>query len=301
MFALTYAQYGDPSVLEVTNTPEPHAGPGQVRIAVRASGVNPVDWKIRAGHLQGVLDIPLPAIVGLEAAGVVDEVGEGVEAVSVGDEVFGLGTSTAAEFAVLDHFAHKPAALNWEQAGGLPVAAETALRALEIIKPSAGQTLLLDGAAGGVGSAAAQFARAAGVNVIGTASESNHEYLRSLGVEPTTYGPGLAERVAALTPNPVDVALDTAGKGSLRELVQITGSADNVVTIADFTAAEQGVRSTSESSAFHALPKAGSLVDEGKFVVRIDSLFPLSDAAKAHERSEAGHLSGKIVLTVPEA
>jgi NADPH:quinone reductase-like Zn-dependent oxidoreductase len=301
MFALTYAQYGDPSVLEVTNAPEPHAGPGQVRIAVRASGVNPVDWKIRAGHLQSVFDIPLPAIVGLEAAGVVDEVGEGVEGVSVGDEVFGLGSGTAAEFAVLNHFAPKPAALTWEQAGGLPVAAETALRALEIIKPSAGQTLLIDGAAGGVGSAAAQFARAAGVTVIGTASESNHEYLRSLGVVPTTYGPGLAERVAALTPNPVDVALDTAGKGSLRELVQITGSADNVVTIADYTAAEQGVRSTSESGAFHALPKAGSLVDEGKFVVRIDSLFPLSDAAIAHERSEGGHLSGKIVLTVPEA
>src|SRR5258708_4378681 len=151
MLALTYAQYGDPSVLEVTSVPEPHAGPGQVRIAVRTAGVNPVDWKFRAGFLKDVFPIALPAIPGMEAAGVIDEIGDGVEGVNVGDEVFGLGNGTSAEFAVLDHFTLKPAALTWEQAGGLALVAETAVRALEIINPTTGQTLLIEGAAGGVG------------------------------------------------------------------------------------------------------------------------------------------------------
>jgi NADPH:quinone reductase-like Zn-dependent oxidoreductase len=301
MLSVTYAKFGDPSVLEVTTMPEPHAGPGQVRIAVRVAGVNAFDWKVRAGYLQDAFPTPFPAIPGLEAAGVVDEVGEDVQGVSIGDEVFGLGNGTSAEFAVLDHFAVKPAGLSWEQAGGLSVVAETAVRALDIIHPSAGQTLLIEGAAGGVGSTAAQFARAAGVTVIGTASESNHEYLRSLGVLPTTYGPGLAGRVAALAQQGVDVVLDTAGQGSLTELIEIAGSPDNVVTIADFSAPEHGVRLTSQPQAFQALPEAARLAGEGKFTLAIDSEFALADAAKAHERSQGGHVSGKIILTVAEA
>lgn len=216
MRAVTFAEYGDPSVLQVTEVPEPHAGPGQVRVAVRAAGVNPWDWKVRAGYMKDVVPTALPAIPSLEAAGVVDEVGDGVEGVAVGDEVFGFAAAAAAEFAVMEHFAPKPAGLSWEEAGGLAVMAETAVRALEIIAPAPGQTLLIEGAAGGVGSAAAQFAIADGVTVIGTAGESNHAYLRSLGVLPTTYGPGLAERVAALAPKGVDVALDTAERARWR-------------------------------------------------------------------------------------
>jgi NADPH:quinone reductase-like Zn-dependent oxidoreductase len=295
---VTFATYGDPSVLEVTDVPEPHAGAGEVRIVVRAAALNPYDWKVRAGFMKDIFPTTFPAIPGLEAAGIVDEVGADVEGVSVGDEVYGFGSRTWAEFAVLPHFFGKPAALSWEQAGGLPVIAETALRALEIINPTAGQTLLIDGAAGGVGSAAAQFAIADGVTVIGTASESNHEYLRGLGVVPTTYGPGLADRVAALVPSGVDVALDTAGKGSVKELIDITGSPKNVVTIADFSAAELGVAVTSQTAAYHALPKAAELAEAGKFTVAIDSVFSLSDAAKAHERSEGGHLTGKVILRV---
>ncbi|MFE4369069.1 NADP-dependent oxidoreductase [Streptomyces sp. NPDC056835] len=296
MLAVEYAEYGDPSVLGVATMPEPHAGPGQVRIAVYAAGVNPVDWKTRSGELKHLMPRKLPAIPGKEAAGVVDEVGEGVDAVAVGDEVFGLGTATAAQFAVLDHFAPKPASLDWSQAGGLAFVSETAARALEILDPSPGQTLLIDGAAGGVGSAAAQFALADGVAVIGTAGESNHAYLRSLGAEPTTYGPGLPERVAALAPNGVDAALDTVGKGSLPDLVAITGSADRVVTVADLSAAEHGVRFTTKASAFDALAKAARLADEGKFDVRIAAEFTLADAAKAHEISQGGHVMGKVIL-----
>ncbi|WP_020576321.1 NADP-dependent oxidoreductase [Actinopolymorpha alba] len=301
MLAVTFAAYGEPSVLQLTTMPEPHAGPGQVRIRVRTAGVNPIDWKVRGGYLRDIFPTQFPAIPGAEAAGVVDEVGEGMEGVNVGDEVFGLGSGTYAELAVLHQFARKPAALTWEQAGGVAVAAETALRALEILHTAAGQTLLIDGAAGGVGSAAARFALAEGVTVIGTASEANHAYLRDLGVVPTTYGPGLPARVAGLAPNGVDVAFDTAGKGSLKELIEITGSADRVVTIANFAAAEHGVRLTTEPHAFHALPRAARLVEEGRYDVAVDSVFPLADAARAHERSEGGHVSGKIILAVADA
>ncbi|MDX6351570.1 MAG: hypothetical protein QOF84_6360 [Streptomyces sp.] len=305
MFALSFSEYGDPSVLQVTEVPEPHAGPGQVRIAVRTAGVNPLDWKIRAGYLKDSFPIELPAIPGMDAAGVVDEVGEGVEEVSVGDEVFGSGNGVSAQYAVLDHVTAKPASMSWAEAAGLPAPAETSLRALDVVgPPTAGQTLLIDGAAGGVGSIAAQFAIADGVHVIGTASESNHDHLRSLGVVPTTYGPGLKERVAALAPGGVDFAFDTAGKGSVKELIEIVGDPGRVITIADFSAAQYGALVTGAGThpqRFEALPKAAKLYEEGKLVVPIDSEFPLAEAPKAHERSEGGHVSGKIVLTVSQS
>jgi NADPH:quinone reductase-like Zn-dependent oxidoreductase len=300
MLALSYAKYGDPSVLELRQLPEPHAGPGEVRIAVRAAGVNPTDWKFRSGLLKDAFPMRLPAIVGFEASGVIDEVGAGVDGVRVGDEVFGVGSATSAEFAVLDHFSHKPAALSWEQAAGLALVAETALRGLELLGVASGQTLLIEGAAGGVGSAAAQFAIARGLSVIGTASEPNHEYLRSLGVVPTTYGPGLRNRVAVLAPGGIDVVLDAAGKGSLKNLVAIAGGPEKVVTLADFSAAEHNVRLTVAPGAFHALPEAARLFEEGRYTVAVDSQFGLADAAKAHERSEAGHLRGKIILKIAE-
>ncbi|WP_326731695.1 NADP-dependent oxidoreductase [Streptomyces phaeochromogenes] len=301
MFALTFPEYGPPSVLEVATVPEPHAGQGQVRIKVRTAAVNPFDWKIRAGYLRDMMPTQFPATVGSDAAGVIDEVGEGVEGVSVGDEVFGVGQNATAEYTVLDHFVAKPTALSFEQAAGIPAVAETALRTLNLLNPAAGQTLLIDGAAGGVGSIAAQFAIADGVTVIGTASEANHDYLRSLGVVPTTYGPGLEARVAELAPGGIDAALDTAGKGSLPDLVKITGTPDKVVTIADFSAAEHGVQLTTgmgETQPQLALEKALQLFEQGKLTVAVDSLFPLEEAAKAHERSEGGHVSGKIILTV---
>lgn len=308
MFALTFAEYGDPSVLRVAEVPEPHAGPGQVRIAVRAAGVNPVDWKIRSGFMKDDFPVELPCVAGMDAAGVVDEVGEGVEGVSPGDEVFGSGNGVSAQFAVLDHFAAKPATMSWSQAAALPVPAETAQRALGLLDllggPAAGQTLLIEGAAGGVGTVAAQFAIADGATVIGTASEPNHGYLRSLGVVPTTYGPGLTERVAALAPGGVGFALDTAGKGSVPELIAIVGDPARVVTIADFSAGQYGARVTgagTDPQRYDALPRAARLFEAGGLTVTVDSEFPLTEAAKAHERSEGGHVTGKIVLTVSPA
>jgi NADPH:quinone reductase-like Zn-dependent oxidoreductase len=304
MFALAFDEYGDPSVLHMTELPEPHAGPGEVRIAVRTAGVNPVDWKVRAGYMQEVMPVVFPAIPGMDAAGVVDEVGEGVEGVGVGDEVFGSGSGVAAEYAVLAHFAAKPASMSWAQAAALPAPAETAQRTLGLLgSPAAGQTLLIEGAAGGVGSTAAQFALADGVTVIGTASPGNHDRLRSLGVIPTTYGPGLVERVAELAPGGVDYVLDTAGKGSMPDLIAIAGDPAKVITIADFSAAQSGVRVTGagmDPQRFDALPKAARLFEDGELAIAIDSQFPLAETAKAHERSEGGHVTGKIVLTVAQ-
>ncbi|QKV69168.1 NADP-dependent oxidoreductase [Streptomyces harbinensis] len=301
MRALTYTDYGDPSVLRVTDQPEPHAGPGQVRIAVHAAAVNPIDWKIRRGLFDDTSPLAFPAIPGSDASGVVDEVGPGVAGVSVGDEVFGSGRSASAQYAVLDHYTVKPPELTWEQASGLPMATETARRALGLLGLRAGQTLLIEGAAGGTGSAAAQFAIADGLTVIGTASDRNQDYLRSLGVRPTTYGTGLKDRVARLAPDGVDGVFDTAGSGSLPELIEIAGDPGRVVTIADFSAPQYGARVTSAMSddpAYDALPRAAELAREGRFTVAIDSEYPLDAGAKAHERSEGGHVRGKIVLKV---
>src|SRR3954470_6720506 len=234
MRAVTFAEYGAPEGLRVTDVDEPHAGRGQVRIAVRAAGVNPVDWKARSGAMREIMPTSFPAIDGREAAGVVDEVGAGVTGVTLGDEVFGFAvTGAAAEQAILDDFARKPAALSWEEAAGLPVAVETSVRVFNVLGGlGAGQTIVINGAAGGVGTAAVQLARARGARVIGTASGRNHEFLRSLGAEATTYGEGMADRIRGLAPDGVDLAFDTAGKGAIPELIELTGDPAKVAAIA---------------------------------------------------------------------
>ncbi|HKG49012.1 MAG TPA: NADP-dependent oxidoreductase [Actinomycetales bacterium] len=299
MRALRYSEYGGPEVLSVGEAPEPHAGPGQVRVAVRAASVNPADHKIRSG-LMGGDPAALPRITGLDGAGVVDEVGPGVESVAVGDEVLGVGSATAAELAVLDLFTAKPASMTWEEAAALPLAAETAARALDLLGVGVGTTLLVEGAAGGVGSAAVQLAVARGANVIGTASERNHEYLRRLGAVPTTYGEGLVERVRKLAPQGVDAVLDTAGKGSVPQLVQLVDEPAQVVSIADFNAPQHGARVTSggKERAGYALGEAVRLHGEGRYAVEVERTFPLADGAEAHRVSEGGHVRGKLVLLV---
>ena len=162
--------------------------------------------------------------------------------------VFGLGTAATAEYAVLDHWARKPDALNWQQAASVAVAAETAARVLAALGMQPGQTLLIDNASGAVGQAATQLARPSGVTVVGTASEANHTRLRDLGVIPVTYGPGLPERVDAATSKTIDAAIDAAGRGSVPELVQLTGSPNKVITIADSTAGRHSVAVNAEPS-----------------------------------------------------
>lgn len=302
MKAVQFSEYGDPGVLQVAEVDEPHAGEGQIRVAVESAGVNPFDWKMRSGALQEVMPVELPKIPGLEVSGVVDEVGEGVTGVAPGDEVFGpaVGGGTA-QHALMDHWAAKPAGLSWAEAGGLAVAAETSVRTLDLLGLESGQTILINGAAGGVGAAAVQFARARGAHVIGTASEGNHDFLRSLGAEPTTYGEGLVDRVRELAPDGVDRALDTAGRGALPDLVEITGSPDNVITIADFSAPEHGVRVTdgSEGRSWQALDEAARLHASGDLAIPVAQTFSMEEAPEAHRTSEGGHLRGKLVI-VPE-
>jgi NADPH:quinone reductase-like Zn-dependent oxidoreductase len=309
MRSVQFSEYGPAAdVLRVVEVPEPHAGPGQIRIAVRASGVAPGEVLIRSGAVRDVIAIPLPFATGFDAAGVVDEVGAGVDGVAVGDEVFGMATTatraTNADLAVLAAWAPKPVAWSWAEAGGAAGSVETSTRVLDRLGLTSGQTLLVQGAAGAVGSVAVQLAVARGITVIGTASEGNHEHLRSLGAVPTTYGPGLVERVRAI--GPVDAVFDCAG-GALPDLVTIAGDPSRVVTIADFRAADHGVHMShgapvdgslgaADPVAVHGLAIAVGLAEEGRLHIPVAATFPLADVAAAHELSETKHARGKIVL-----
>jgi NADPH:quinone reductase-like Zn-dependent oxidoreductase len=299
--ALQYSEYGPSSVLHIVDLDEPQVAAGRVRIAVRAVGVNPYDWKVRSGAFGDTDPTRLPVVPHSDAAGVVDAVGEGVDGVAVGDEVFGVAAGgAAAERAVLRFWTPKPASLSFSEAAGMPNVVETAGRALGLLGLEKGQTLLVNGAAGGVGIAAVQLAIARGATVIGTASERNHEFLRGYGVIPVTYGAGLADRVRAIVPPGVDAALDTAGRGAVAELITLTPRPADVVSIADFEAPSHGARVTdgSEGRAWPTLTEAAALYVEGRFTMPVDRTFPLSEGAAAHDLSESGHVRGKIVLTL---
>ncbi|MFF1922754.1 NADP-dependent oxidoreductase [Streptomyces sp. NPDC058221] len=299
MKAARYSRFGGPEVLEIVDLPDPHPGPGEVRVAVRAAGVNASDWKKR----KGLMDEELPQTLGHEAAGVVDELGEGVTDVAVGDRVFGFSSEGAAqaELVVLSHYAPVPPSLDFAGAAALPAAIETATRALDQLGVGSGGTLLVNGASGSVGSAAVQLAVVRGARVIGTASPANHEYLRSLGAEPVAYGEGLTERVRALAADGVDLALDVAGSGVLPELIGLAGGAAHVITVADFAGAqEHGVRFSRGDAgrAVHALGEIGELIESGRFSLPVAQTFPLAEVAEAHRVSERGRARGKLVLLV---
>ena len=299
MKAVRFSRFGGPEVLEIVDLPDPHPGPGQVRIVVHAAGVNASDWKKR----QGLMDQELPQTMGYEAAGIVDELGEGVTDVAVGDRVFGFSTDGAsqAELAVLSYYAPIPPSLDFAAAAALPAAVETAARALDQLGVDSGSAVLINGASGSVGSAAVQLAVARGARVIGTGSPATHGFLRSLGAEPVAYGDGMPERVRALAPDGVDLALDVAGSGVLPELIELTGGPEHVITIADFAGAQQyGVRFSRGDSgrAMHALVQIGDLIESGRFALPVGQTFPLTDVAEAHRVGEAGHVRGKLVLLV---
>ena len=299
MKAVQFAEYGGPEVLHMAGVDEPHAGAGEVRIAVRAAGVNGIDWKIRQGYMREMMPLQLPAGTGREASGVVDEIGDGVNGIAIGDAVFGFGSATFAEYAVLSAWAIKPAELTFEEAAAYPLVVETAIRILNQVGVQAGETLLVSGAAGGVGSAVIQIARQRGITVIGTASEQNQAYICSLGAIATTYGTGLANRVRTLAPNGVDAALDLAGSGVIPELIELTGNPAKVLSIADFSAPTYGAQiSTTAANPAGALAEAARLFTEGAFRMPVEKTFPLEAAAEAQTASAAGHVAGKFVVTV---
>ncbi|MFF4378922.1 NADP-dependent oxidoreductase [Kitasatospora sp. NPDC001547] len=307
MKAIAINRYGGPEVVEYTDLPDPKVGPDSVLVEVRAAGVNPVDWKIRDGALDGLLDAHFPLVMGWDLAGVVRAVGGGITEFAPGDEVYGYVRKDAVEHgtyaelvsAPVRTLARKPAALDWAQAGGLPLAGLTALQGLRALRLAEGETVLVHAAAGGVGHLAVQLARAAGARVIGTAAERNHDFLRGLGAEPVVYGEGLADRVRALAPDGVDAALDLVGHGAVQVSVGLVADPARIASTTDFGVKALGGRYVWVRPDAGDLAELARLADDGRLTVTVASTFPLAQAASAQALSAEGRTRGKIVLLVP--
>lgn len=297
MRALQFAAYGGPEVLTWSDVPDPHADAGTTRITVRAASVNPIDWKILTGAMSGGQPMVGTGYLGYDAAGVVDEIGEGVTGVSVGDEVFGRGRNTQAEYAVLDSWARKPPSIDWAVAAAVGVAGETSERGLRLLGVQAGDTIFIDGGAGGVGAVAVQMALARGARVIASSSEANQDYLREIGAIPVLYGQGVADRVRAAAGR-VDAVFDVAGKTAIEELIRLVSEPSQVLSIANFTAGQAGARVTgdsADSSPMEALAEVAELLAQNKLVIKVQT-FPFDRAAEAYRISQSGHVRGKLVL-----
>jgi NADPH:quinone reductase-like Zn-dependent oxidoreductase len=305
MKAVVFEDFGGPEVLHLAEVDVPEPGPKQVRIRVHTAGVNAIDYKIRAGQMRPNLPARLPAIPGAEAAGVVEAVGAEVTWVKPGDEAFGWTRGGGyCEQALLTTCTVKPAGLSFADAVALPVAGETAERVLRLLEVKSGDTVLIHGAAGAVGGIAVQLAVARGARVIGTAGAGNHEYLASLGAEPTLYGEGLVERVRALAPDGVDAVFDVAGRGALADSIELRGgSTERIVTIADYPGSEKyGIPFSggpgSSIASRELLDELAQSVVRGELKVTVSSTYRLEEAAAAQRDSEAGHGRGKAVIEV---
>ncbi|MCG6493230.1 NADP-dependent oxidoreductase [Kitasatospora sp. A2-31] len=304
MKAIVIRRYGGPEVVEYTELPDPKVGPDSVLVQVRAAGVNPVDWKVREGRLDGLIDAHFPLVMGWDAAGVVRAVGGGVTEFEPGDEVYGYvrkdtvehGTYAELVAAPVRTLARRPAALDWAQCGGLPLAGLTALQALRAVRVGAGDTVLVHAAAGGVGHLAVQLARAFGARVIGTAGERNHDYLRGLGAEPVAHGEGLAERVRALAPDGVDAAVDLVGGGAAGLSATLVADPARIASVADYGVRALGGQYVWARPDAAGLAELAELADAGRLTVTVASTFPLAQAASAQALSAEGRTRGKIVL-----
>ena len=297
--AITYSRYGAPDVLTVSSADIPQPGPGQVRIRVRAVAVNPIDLKIRSGRMDGIIPVQFPVLPGWDVAGVVEAAGQGAGA-AIGDEVFGAASVGGySEHALLDHPVAKPDGLSWEGAASVISVGEAAFRVLKHLGLKAGQTLVILGAGGSVGTIAVQLAAASGITVIGTAAEGDLERLTRLGATAVRYGDGWADRVRAVAPGGVDAVFDAAGAGLLTDAIALAGDVARVITIADDNAADTGVRFTGADPADRApeaLPELAALMADGRLDVPIWRSYPLAQAEQAHADIEARRNHGKIVL-----
>lgn len=298
MKALQFHAYGGPEVVSLEEAPEPHAGPGQIRIKVAATSLNPVDHKIRSGAMAGGKPLSGVGRLGQDAAGVVDEVGEGVDGVAVGDDVFGLGSGTHAEYTVLRAWAAKPASVDWSAAAAAAMAVETAERGLRLLEVKQGTTLFVDGGAGGVGAVVVQLAVAAAATVIASASQDNHDYLREIGATPVLYGDGLVNRIRAVPDTTVDAVFDVAGKTALTDLVALVPDPAQVLSITNFDAPSVGARVSAggdDSQPAVALALGAQLLADNRLVMTVQT-FPFDRFDEAYRIIEGGHVRGKIVL-----
>lgn len=300
MRAIEFAAYGGSDVLELREVPVPEPGPLQARVAVRAAGVNPLDWKLRSGAMADNVPLALPHRPGLEFSGVVEAVGEGAP-VEVGDEVFGWSdTGSYADCALSSVLTRKPEALTWRDAAALPVAGEAALRGLRLLGVGADEVVLIHGASGVVGSLATQLAVARGATVIGTCGQGGDELIRSLGGIPVHYGDGLAERVREISPR-VDAVLDAAGHGALPDSVQLRGGTERIVTLADPAAFGMGITFSGGEPGdqnSEVLQELATQVASGRLRIRHARSYPLAEAARAQDDSATGHSGGKLTLDV---
>lgn len=303
--AVIYETFGGPEVLELREVPEPHAGPGEIRVRVTAAGLNPMDWLLAATpEAAARFGITVPSGFGYDFAGVVDEVGSATTGFAVGDRIYGgaMGRA-AADFVVIDPRAggiwHTPAGISDEVAATLPVAGMTAAAALTAIDLRSGDTVLIGGAAGGVGVFAVQLAKLAGARVLGTASESTFEFLRGFGAEPVTYGPGLADRVRALAPEGISAATDLFGTETAETALALGVPPERISTIAAGPNPPGGVRTT---GGFDADPGAMAQISDailaGTITVPIAATFPIEKIRDAVAQQAGRHVHGKIVLTV---
>ncbi|MEV6489285.1 NADP-dependent oxidoreductase [Actinoplanes sp. NPDC051633] len=299
MRAAVFDRFGPPDVLQLRELPDPEPGAGEVRVRVRAAGVQPFDVYARRGEMP-FLRITPPSTIGQEYSGVVDRVGAGVTNVRPGDEVLGstmLNGQASAVVVSAENVVRKPPRLDFPTAAGLVAAGQTATGALGELALTPGDVLLVHAAAGSVGTVAAQVARLAGATVIGTASAGNHEYLRQLGAVPVEYGPGLVANVRAtgLTPT---VALDAAGSEAIAASVELGIPRMRIGTIADDkAAAEHGTRVVRAARSPQRLAEVVALAEQGSLTMPIRA-YPLAEVAAAHAAVETGHGRGKVVLIV---
>ncbi|MER6347562.1 NADP-dependent oxidoreductase [Streptomyces sp. NPDC001595] len=307
MKAVYYERHGGAEVLEYGDLPDPALGPDSVLLRVRAAAVNPVDWKGREGYLEGLIDSRFPVVPGWDVAGVVERTGIAVTEYAPGDEVVGyvredaLARGTFAELVAANvrFLARKPPSLSWAEAAGLPLAGLAAYQSLvRVARVAAGETVLVHAAAGGVGSLAVQIAVSLGARVVGTASEHNHDFVRSLGAEPVTYGRGLDERVRALAPDGVDVLLDAVGKKALRTSKGLLKEGGRLVSVVETSVTDQGGTYVFARPDTTDLTALCELAATGRLTVPIAATFPLEKTAEAHRLSQEGHARGKIVVEV---
>ncbi|MFJ7215802.1 NADP-dependent oxidoreductase [Amycolatopsis sp. NPDC098790] len=295
MKAVAFTEFGGPEVLRVLDLPEPHAGPGEVRVRVRAAGVQPFDAAVRAGWEPPHLKLGWPRVPGNEFAGVVDE-GD----LAAGTEVLGFtAVQAAAEYVVVPvtDVTPKPPEMPWDVAGGFTAGTQTASIALELLRVKRGETLLVHAAAGSVGTAAVQLGRLAGARVVGTASEANQDYLRELGATPVVYGPGLKERLA---PFEVDVVLDGAGGDALDVSLDLVSDRTRILTLVDHDrAADLGVLVSKSGRSAERLAGLAALYAKGDLRFHVRRAYPYTEAVAAHREIETGHGRGKIVLMFP--
>ncbi|WP_420312704.1 NADP-dependent oxidoreductase [Streptomyces sp. YS-B37] len=303
--AYVFTRYGGPETEALVEVDRPSPGPGEILVAVRAAGVNPVDWKQRTGYRRPgeTGSHAFPAVFGNEVAGVVEETGAGVDGFAVGDEVFGSAVAGAyAEFALLAApvTTHRPAALSFTDAATLPVATATAYDGVRQLDLPSGATVLITGAGGGVGSAALQIARALGLRAVGVASEGKKDFVESLGAVHVPSGPDLATRVRAAAPDGVDAVYDLVGGDVLAEAATLLTDRTKLIT-AGASAPEVeklGGARVERARTAAVLDAVAQLVVDGQLDPHVTRTFPLDRAGEALRTVEEGHARGKIVIEV---